>query len=516
MRHSSLLEIMAAALAPLLALGACAQSVAPSPSQSPAGFQCSCGAHPPGPPAMRTVAPYAGEPDDLRPYSKFADPYYKHYLVPNIYSGAARDIPDPDPNSLSEIRIGFLGPLEKSSDAEFGRKMLQGAQLAIEQANAGGGYGGKPFRLMIHNDYDNWQAGQVYGAERPTEPSIWGSPSNEVIKMVYDEHVWAIFGSISSESTHIMLRVALRAEVPIVNSASTDPTIPETYIPWYWTDLQDDRVQSQVLARHIYGDLGLKRMAILRVNNRYGRFGVPKFRDASRRLGHPVVIEQKFRPGDTDYRHELRVIQDSHADGILLWTDQIPAANILKQMAELGMKQRVFGGYRVLGEDLLREAGPAAEGLEAVFPYDPSRTDSKWLAFNTEYAARFKEKPEQFAALSYDAMRALLDSICRAGLNRARIHDALADLESYEGVTGAMRFDPSSKNVAPMYLGTVHRGKIDYRVATVEKAQSNAPQPSGSSVPNQTSDAVPYARIDKDEVGFFGPRESRQSRKPAF
>ena len=60
-------------------------------------------------------------------------------------------------------------------------------------------------------------------------------------------------------------------------------------------------MQGYTLARRIYTDLGLKRIALLRVNDRYGRFGVLKFRDASRRLGHPVVIEQKYMPGDTDF-----------------------------------------------------------------------------------------------------------------------------------------------------------------------------------------------------------------------
>ncbi len=83
--------------------------------------------------------------------------------------------------------------------------MLHGAQLAVEEANARGGYGGKPFKLMLHNDYDNWQAKTVYGEDRPTDPTIWGSASNEVVKMVYDDEDWAIFGSISSESTHIAL-----------------------------------------------------------------------------------------------------------------------------------------------------------------------------------------------------------------------------------------------------------------------------------------------------------------------
>ena len=472
----------------------------PGASQGGSEHVCECGKHPPGPPKDRVVAPYAGEPSDLSPYEKFAKPYDLNYVHPNIYVGSGRDIPDP--KDLTEVRIGFFAPIEHSPEKAFGLRMLHGAQLAIEEANAHGGYGGIPFKLMLHNDYDNWQARTVYGDDRPTDSSIWGSPSDETVKMIYDDHDWAIFGSISSESTHIALRVALKAEIPIVNSASTDPTIPETYIPWYFTDLQDDRVQGLTLARRIYTELGLKRVALLRVNSRYGRFGVLKFRDASRRLGHPVVIEQKFMPGDTDFTRELKIIQSSRADAIVLWTDEIPAANILMQMRALGMKQRVLGSYRTLGPELLAEAGGAAEGFEAVFPYDPTRNDPRWLDFNTRFEARFHEKPEQFASLAYDAMNALLQSICRAGLNRARIHDALADMEEYDGVTGHMIFDPNQKNVAPMYLGSVHNGSISYRVATMEKAP--APAQKAEDLKAAVS-LVPYARVGEDGVTYAGP-----------
>jgi branched-chain amino acid transport system substrate-binding protein len=494
---------------------------------------CECGAHPPGPPKDRVVAPYAGEPADLSPYAKFAAPYDLNYTHPNIYSGAARDVPEP--KNVTEVRIGFFGPIEHNPEQVFGLRMLHGAQLAVEEANAHGGYGGKPFKLMLHNDYDNWQAKTVYGEERPTDTGIWGAAANEVVKMVYDDQDWAIFGSISSESTHIALRMALRTEISIVNSASTDPTIPETYIPWYFIDLQDDRVQCLTLARRIFTELGLKRVAILRVNSRYGRFGVGKLRDASRRLGHPIVIEQKYMPGDTDFSKQLQVIRSSRADAIVLWTDEAQAAIILKQMRAAGMKQRVFGAYRTLGPTLLAEAGDAAEGFEAVFPYDPSRKDPKWLDFNRRFEDRFHEKPEQFASLAYDAMNALLDSICKAGLNRARIHDALANIEEYDGVTGHMVFDPNQKNVAPMYLGTVHNGAITYRIATMEKAQlspaahaaSTAPQvpaqaaPAAPQVPAQLPPAngvpqvsllrpgpAPYARVGEDGVNYAGPHPS--------
>jgi ABC-type branched-subunit amino acid transport system substrate-binding protein len=502
------------------------QDAAPAASQNASPVKvtgkgsCECGAHPPGPPKDRVVTPYAGEPADLSPYAKFAAPYDLNYTHPNIYSGAGRDLPDP--KDLTEVRIGFFGPIEHNPESVFGLHMLHGAQLAVEEANARGGYGGKPFKLMLHNDYDNWQAKTVYGDDRPTDLTIWGSASNEVVKMVYDDQDWAIFGSISSESTHIALRVALRAEIPIVNSASTDPTIPETYIPWYFTDLQDDRVQSLTLARRIFTELGLKRVALLRVNNRYGRFGVPKFRDAARRLGHPVVIEQKYLPGDTDFTKQLQVIRSSRADAIVLWTDETQAALILKQLRAAGMKQPVFGAYRTLGPTLLANAGDTAEGFEAVFPYDPTRSDPKWLDFNRRFEDRFNEKPEQFASLAYDAMNALLDSICKAGLNRARIHDALANIEQYDGVTGHMVFDPNQKNVAPMFLGTVHNGAITFRVATMEKqpppekpqasqqlpAMQIPPAIEAPQILHPSPELMPYARVGEDGVDFAGPRQA--------
>jgi branched-chain amino acid transport system substrate-binding protein len=428
---------------------------------------CSCGANPPGRPAARSLKPYGGVPDDLRPYFKFAIPYYENYTDLIEYNGAARDIPDPDLNSLQEIRIGFLGPLYNHPDEALGKRMLNGAQMAVDEANAAGGYCGKPFKLMLHND-----------------SAIWGASSNEVVKMVYNDKVWAMFGSISGDTTHIALRVTLKAETPLINSASTDPTIPETLIPWYFTDLQDDRVQGYTLARHIYDELGLKRIALLRVNDRYGRFGVLKFRDASRRLGHPVVIEQKFMPGDTDFRRQLRVIQDSRVDGIVLWTDIGPTAMILKQMQELGMKQRVFGSHRTIGDELLKLAGPAAEGFEAVYPYDPSQRQQAWLDFVSRFEAKYQQKPDHFASLAYDAMNILLRAVCQAGLNRGRIRDALTGVTSYKGVTGEMNFDPNCKNISPMFLATVHNGTIAYQRITMEK---------------------PYARVGEDGVQYSGP-----------
>jgi phosphoribosylcarboxyaminoimidazole (NCAIR) mutase len=218
-------------------------------------------------------------------------------------------------------------------------------------------------------------------------------------------------------------------------------------------------------------------------------------------LGHPVVIEQKFMPGTTDFTHQLRVIQDSRVDGIVLWADIGPTAMILKQMQALGMNQKVFGSHRTIGDELLKIAGPAAEGFEAVYPYDPNREDTSWREFNASYQASFQEKPDHFAALAYDAMQALLKAICRAGLNKARIRDALTGLTTYEGVTGKMIFDPNCKNIAPLFLARVHDGAINYRRITMDKPYAQV----GENGVSYEGPALPDEQGSPLKIGIFGP-----------
>ena len=80
---------------------------------------CSCGATPPGRPAIRTAAPYANEPEDMRPYSRFTKPYYEHYTNTVEYNGPGRDYPTPDLKDIVEVPIGFLGPISQHRDEAF-------------------------------------------------------------------------------------------------------------------------------------------------------------------------------------------------------------------------------------------------------------------------------------------------------------------------------------------------------------------------------------------------------------
>ena len=56
---------------------------------------------------------------------------------------------------------------------------------------------------------------------------------------------------------------------------------------------------------------------------------------------------------------------------------------------------------------------------------------------------------------TYDAVQLLVAAVRQAGLNRARIGDALRDLSPWDGVAGTVRWDTLGGNTRPAHLGTV-------------------------------------------------------------
>ncbi|MFQ5641330.1 MAG: ABC transporter substrate-binding protein, partial [bacterium] len=286
--------------------------------------------------------------------------------------------------------------------------------------------------------------------------------SNEFVKLD-QERVWAILGSIDGASTHIALRLALKSDLAIVNTAGTDPTLTETRIPWLIRCIADDRQNSYALAFYIFKVKGFTRVAVLRNNNRYGRTGISEFQDAARRLGYPLLFELRYASGDTNFTSQLARIRQSPAEAVVIWENNSRAAGrIVKQMREMGMQHAVFGTDRLVSPEFLRTAGPAAEKVVAVYPYNPMQNEPDLISFNQRYSQRFNQEAEAFAVHAYDGMNILIQAIRSAGLNRVRIRDALTALKTYRGVTGEIIFDASHNDVGPVWLAEVHDGEFHF------------------------------------------------------
>jgi len=397
---------------------------------------------------------YAFTSKDVAPFGG-VQPYRKHFLEQIEYTGPGRAIPEPA--HLATVKLGFIGPIRstvsvatggQSHEEVLGIKMLQGSRLAIEQANARGGYLKRdiPFELVVKNDN-----------------GLWGASGNEIIDLAYRDKVWAILGTIDGANSHIAIRVALKAEVFMINSGDTDPTFTETNIPWVARCIGDDRQQGYLLVDYMIRKMGYQRIGIIRSSNRYGRFGVREIVDSARRLGHPIVLEMAYALGRDEYTLQLERLQAANVEAIVHWGDARESAVILNQMRSMNMQQPFFTSDRSISDEFVALAGANAEGVISASPWDPSRNDARLKAFRDAFRERFGEEPDTYAAHAYDGMNMLIWAVQVAGLNRAKIRDVLAHRqEPWPGVTGDIPLSAVLDDMGEVFLARFENGRWNY------------------------------------------------------
>ncbi len=382
---------------------------------------------------------YGDTPEKMVPFGGVGEPYFRLYTDPPDFRGPGRDAPPPE--DVDEVRLGILAPME-GPDVAAGKRMLQGVTLAIEEANAAGGFrSGVPYRGIVRD-----------------EAQAWGAAANAAVDLCFEDGVWAIIGGFSDEASHVLTRVLLKIEMPCMNTGGSDPTLTEHAIPWLVRMRPDDRQNGYRLARRVFEEDGHRRVVVFRTNDRYSRMGVKEFVDAARRLGHPILLALRYGPHESDWTARMERIRKVRPDAIVVWGSAAPTGRAVKALRDAGLDQPVYGPDRLMDPEFLAAAGKAAEGTRFTHPFGPTRDAKRWEAFRTRYVARFRDEPDAVAAWAYDGTRYLLDAIETAGLNRPLIRDALFARDRYAGVAGEVRFDSTHNNVAPMYVGRVRGG----------------------------------------------------------
>jgi ABC-type branched-subunit amino acid transport system substrate-binding protein len=400
---------------------------------------------------LREDQNYAHTSEDVEPFGG-VEPFKEHFLLQMEYTGPGRAIPEPE--DIESVKMGFIGPIMatvsvatggRSHEEPLGIQMLRGARLAIEEANDQGGYFKRnlPFELVISNDN-----------------GLWGSSGNEIVDLAYKDKVWGILGTIDGANSHIAIRVALKAELVMVNSGDTDPTFIETNIPWVIRVIGDDRQQGYLLVDYLYRKRGFERVGIIRSNNRYGRFGVREVKDGSRRLGKPIALEINYHLGTEDFSPQLERLEAAEVDAVVHWGDGEDAAHVLNQMRERGMEQPFFASDRSVSDAFVRVAGANADGVMCSYPWNPDRKDENLDRFREVFSKRFGVEPDTYAAHGYDGMNLLIWAVQVAGLNRAKIRDVLAyRSKPWPGVTGDIQLSAALDDVGEVFLAKFEKGK---------------------------------------------------------
>jgi branched-chain amino acid transport system substrate-binding protein len=384
---------------------------------------------------------YGGTPEEVAPF-RDVEPARRFFIEPQIFRGPGRE--DPPPPDPERVVIGLVTPLD-GYDAVAGSRIRRAVELAVERANAEGGFGPKgiPFAVAVRD-----------------EGARWGQAADAMEDLVEVDGAWAVMGGYEDANSHVLSRVVLKIQVPLVNTAGLDPTLTEHNIPWVLRNRPDDRQAALRLLRKVFTEDGRKRAVLFRANDRYGRTGVKEFTDAARRAGHPIPLETRFEPQEDDWAARLERIRAAKPDAVVIWGRPGPAGAALRALREGGIDLPCYGTDRLVDPRFLAAAGPAAEGFVVAYPFDPAAGGAAFESFRAAYAGRTGEEPSADAAYAYDGARMIVEAIRKAGLNRPRIMDALNAITTWTGVTGTARFDVTMNNVSKATLGRVDHGRF--------------------------------------------------------
>ena len=223
------------------------------------------------------------------------------------------------------------------------------------------------------------------------------------------------------------------------------------------------------MAKLVFKDLGLKRLAIIERNNRYGRMGSKEIAKVAQRLGHPVEVKLKFDPAD-DFTPQLRIVKAYDPEAMVIWGMYANASKITKQARAMGIDALILGADGLVSEKYIELAGEDAEGVIVTFPFNDTRDTEITKAFIAKYTEKYGSPPDSFSAHGYDAMLAMGTAVLNSGkrhgrkkgLNRARIRDELSRIEKLPGATGDIEFDHTGNDMRVVEFAVIDDGKFRY------------------------------------------------------
>lgn len=322
------------------------------------------------------------------------------------------------------IHVALTAPIT-GDWSEYGVNFQRSVELAIDQLNADGGVLGRQVRLSVEDDGGN-----------PTQATTIAQ------KFTSDPTIVAQIGSFSSSSS--------MAAQPVYDAAGMvqlSPTASHADYadgsPWSFGIVGTQQGEGPFNARYAYHDIGMRRIAVLHLNNDWGIDTAQYFSQAFEALGGEIVDTEFYFDGESDFTAVLTKLQETGADGLFIASFYNDGAAINIQRQRLGWDVPVLGPTSLYSPQLIALGGDAVDGLYTATGFFAEDPDPRVQQYVADFEERYGATPNFHAALAYDAMMLLADAIERAGsTDRQAIRDALADTAEFPGLAGSITFTP--------------------------------------------------------------------------
>ncbi len=291
-----------------------------------------------------------------------------------------------------------------------------------------------------------YQVEFVYG-DNESNPATAASVA---VHQISKEKVLGIVGGLISNQAIPMGQMAQAFATPMISPWSTSPITTQNR-PYVFRSCFVFTIQGPALTKFAATEFKATKAAVLYdIVNAYPRGMAKNFKEAfeAQNGAGSVVAFEEFRTGDQDFSEQLTRIKKSGAEFIFTPQHYNEVPLIVRQAKRLGLTIPIVGSNSWAGGDLIGACGADCNGLFFTGNYAPGKATGLNKQFVDTYKSAYGEYPDEPAALTWDAVRVMMEAIHRTGglsgnlvKDRTLVKDTLTKIQNFDGAAGKLTFN---------------------------------------------------------------------------
>jgi branched-chain amino acid transport system substrate-binding protein len=266
------------------------------------------------------------------------------------------------------VKLAYLGEISGQL-AVSGGNFRDGVILAVAEITAKGGIAG---RKIDHTLYDTQSTPSVARAQ--AQKALDGDP-------------YAVLGPVLSGNVKVTMQMLDQAEVPsfIGGEAADLVTLGSKHL--FRTSFGQQIGMPKIVA-HMKDNLKAKSVALIWVNNDFGKAGRDQLTKALTAAGIKLAADISTEPGQVDFAADVVKLKAANADVQFIYSNEEECARIMREAKKQGLKGPYVGDTTLLSQKTIELAGDAANGVQG----HVGLTSDAPIKAVEEYKGRFQKR----------------------------------------------------------------------------------------------------------------------------
>ena len=342
--------------------------------------------------------------------------------------------------------VPIVGIVELSgAGATAGTNFDNGVKLAFKEINASGGILGRKI------DYTS--------LDTQSNPGV----AKALAQKAVDQNAYVVMGPVFSGSFIVSMAETKRAEIPNFTGGEA-ANITQQGNPYVFRTSFTQSTAMPKLARYIKDKVGAKTIAMIWVNNDFGKGGRDTMQKALDAQGIKVVADVSTDPGQVDFSSAVLKVKQSGADAVFVYTNEEESARALRELKKQGYDKPIIGETTLTGQKVIELAGDAANGAIAHVGLTADAPEPAIRAFDEKFTKEYKYKSDHNGMKGYSAayvVKAVTEKVGKFDSKAfaKALHGAKLSVKDNPGILLDVTFDNNGDLDRESFLVKVVNGK---------------------------------------------------------